>query len=88
VDLADAAAGERLDLPAQLDERIAQVVRQHLPQRGLARPAQADQRDAVAAPAPLRRRARREQPGQRLAGAAQLGVAAALQQLADHQPLG
>ncbi len=44
-DLADGAAGELLDLAAELDERKVEILRQHAPERRFARAAQADQRD-------------------------------------------
>src|SRR5690606_3966343 len=47
VDLPDAATGQLFDLATELDERHVQRVGEHLPEGGLARPAQADQRDAA-----------------------------------------
>src|SRR5439155_3127514 len=86
VDLADAAAGELLDLAAQLDEGVAEILGQHRAERRLARAAQPDQRDAALAftLAP----AGAEQLGELEPRAPQLGLGAMLQQLADQKPLG
>ena len=86
VDLADATSGKFLDLAAQFDEGVAQVIGQALAQRALARTAQTDQGNAgMARP---RIAAGAQQFGQCLAGPAQVGFAAVLQQFADQQPLG
>ena len=83
----DAAAGELLDLAAQLDEGDIQVVGQHLPQRGLAGAAQADQRDPAGRAAVAGRRAQQLAEGDARTRRS-VGLVAVLQQFADQQPFG
>src|SRR5690606_13842793 len=45
VNLSDAATGQPLNLTTQLDERIAKVFGEQAPERGLARAAQANERN-------------------------------------------
>ncbi|KAG1182097.1 hypothetical protein G6F35_015700 [Rhizopus arrhizus] len=87
MDFKAAAARPPVDFAVQLDKRIAQVVGQHLAQRGLARPPQPDQRHPLGAVGALRARPHAKQLGQGLAGPLQVGFRAAAEQLADQQPI-
>ena len=86
MDLGEAAAGDRFDAAVQLDERHLPALGEQAAEGALAGAAQADQRDPLAPRRLVRRRAeQRRQRGPRLH---QLGLGAAVQDLADHQPLG
>ncbi|MPN21149.1 hypothetical protein SDC9_168528 [bioreactor metagenome] len=87
INLAHAAARELFDFLVELDERHAHVIGQPMRQRGFARAAQADERDArMAVDVAAGRRAQQFASGN--AHAVQFFFAAAFEQLADQQPFG